>query len=137
METLGDINPAFSDHKYVCKYCDFYTSKKSHYTDHLSTLKHQNSLIGDAKLTKPAAFRPHGKYVCSGCNKNYNSRNGLWKHKKKCNILENDNEIESDDDEIEDEEIPVEEEIVEDELLEDDEEYEEEDEYEDDDVDYE
>lgn len=88
METLGDKNPAFSGHKYKynysCKNCDFHTSKKSHYTDHLSTLKHHKNCVGDKTLTNPAAFRPHGKFMCNNCLKTYHSRNGLWKHQKTC-----------------------------------------------------
>jgi len=71
--------------KYSCDCCDFYTSNKSHYTDHLSTLKHQKCcLLGDTQQTNPAAFRPHDKFVCNNCDKKYQSRNGLWKHQKIC-----------------------------------------------------
>jgi hypothetical protein len=91
METLGDKNPAFSGHKFYCKFCDFHTSKKSHYKEHLSTLKHQNSILGDTKLTKPSAFRPNDNFVCNHCSKTYKSRNGLWKHQKKCSNQEDSN----------------------------------------------
>jgi hypothetical protein len=84
METLGDKNPAFSGHKFSCSLCDFHTSKKSHYNEHLSTLKHKNQLVGDVQLTNPASFRPPGKFCCSNCSRPYQSRNGLWKHQKKC-----------------------------------------------------
>jgi hypothetical protein len=84
METLGDKNPAFSGHKFSCSLCNFHTSKKSHYNEHLSTLKHKNQLVGDVQLTNPASFRPPGKFCCSNCSRPYQSRNGLWKHQKKC-----------------------------------------------------
>ena len=84
METLGDKKTAFSGHKFGCKFCDFYTSKKSHYNDHLTTLKHQKHTQGDAQLIKTAAFRPHHKFLCNNCSKTYLSRNGLWKHQKIC-----------------------------------------------------
>ena len=89
METLGDKNPAFSGHKFVCKKCDFFTSKKSHYTDHVSTLKHQNNVLGDVQLTK-TAFSGH-MLICSNCSRIYQSRNGLWKHQKKCLLLNGQN----------------------------------------------
>lgn len=60
-------------------------------------MKHSKHVLGDAQLTKPAFFRPHGKFVCIHCDKNYQSRNGLWKHKKKC--INNESEIPSEDDE--------------------------------------
>jgi hypothetical protein len=84
METLGDKNPAFSGHKFSCFLCDFYTSKKSHYNEHLSTLKHKNQLLGDSQITKPVEIRPKAKFICSNCSRPYKSRNGLWKHQKTC-----------------------------------------------------
>lgn len=84
METFGDTFPAFSGHKFVCKKCKFYTSKKSHYTNHIFTLKHQKHPLGDAQQTNLAVFRPHGNFECKQCNKPYKSRNGLWKHQKTC-----------------------------------------------------
>ena len=72
------------EHKFSCLLCHFYTSKKSHYNDHLSTLKHKNQLISNTSLTKVTVFRQDHKYVCDSCSKHYTSRNGLWKHKKKC-----------------------------------------------------
>ena len=93
METLGDRFPAFSGHKFLCKFCDFSTSKKSHYTDHLTTLKHQKRVLGDAQVTKTAVFRSHDIFICNSCNKTYKSRNGLWKHQKTCFINNNMNSI--------------------------------------------
>ena len=84
METLGDKNPSFSVHNFECKLCDFNTSKKSHYNEHIATLKHQKNVLGDTQLTKTAAFRPLGKFICNNCSRVYQSRNGLWKHKKIC-----------------------------------------------------
>jgi hypothetical protein len=88
METLGDKNPAFSGiknpSKFYCEICDFVSSKKSHYREHLSTLKHKNTIVGDAQLTNSGIFRPDGKFKCNNCSRAYQSRNGLWKHQKKC-----------------------------------------------------
>ena len=88
METLGDKFPAFSGKKkplkFYCENCDFTSSKKSHYLDHLSTLKHKNSMVGDAQLTDSGTFRSDGKFKCNNCLTAYKSRNGLWKHQKKC-----------------------------------------------------
>jgi hypothetical protein len=33
------------------------------------------------------------KYSCESCQKNYASRNGLWKHQQKCNIVEKQSEF--------------------------------------------
>jgi hypothetical protein len=41
--------------------------------------------LGDGKNIKI-------NYTCDICKKNYTSRNGLWKHKNKCNLTENNSE---------------------------------------------
>ena len=88
METFGNKFPAFSgkknDQKFNCEKCDYSTSKKSHYIEHLSTLKHKNTLLGDAPETVSGIFRPDGKFNCNNCSRAYKTRNGLWKHKKTC-----------------------------------------------------
>ena len=47
MATFGNNNPAFLKSFYECKKCNFFTSKKSHYSEHILTLKHQKGLLGD------------------------------------------------------------------------------------------
>jgi len=42
--------------------------------------------LGDTATSKTSQNEPHGeKYICVNCSKEYSSRNGLWKHKSKCN----------------------------------------------------
>ena len=89
METLGDKNLPKSCYQFYCKYCDYGTCKKSSYKDHILTSKHKKRLEGDKNGDisdgKSAIFLPFEKnIVCENCNKQYMSRNGLWKHKKKC-----------------------------------------------------
>ena len=64
--------------KFICECCDFKCSKESNYRTHLLTAKHK-------KMTKNA--KP---YICE-CGKEYNHRQGLWSHKKKCNIETKEN----------------------------------------------
>jgi hypothetical protein len=63
---------------FCCEKCDYNTSKKSSYTKHLSSRKHLLVTSCDKKVAQD--------YVCEYCNKEYQSRNGLWSHKKKCVI---------------------------------------------------
>jgi len=65
---------------FVCKFCDFKCCKKSNFNTHLTTRKHLANANGDTGDTKNALL------VCSTCNKTYASRNGLWKHAKKCHM---------------------------------------------------
>ena len=84
METLGDkIMPKLCSN-YYCKNCDYITSKKSSFTNHLASAKHKKQSLGDAGDANYAFFMPEKKYNCDTCNRQYTSRNGLWKHKKSC-----------------------------------------------------
>ncbi len=87
METLGDkIMPKLCP-RFFCKCCDYSTSKKSSYNNHLLSAKHKKSIIGDALVTNCDEIMPklcQPKYTCEKCNKSYESRNGLWKHSKTC-----------------------------------------------------
>ena len=77
--------------KFVCKICDYETSKKSSYDKHLLTGKHSVSLTGDiGDATCDIKVAKSCLLICEKCNKSYNSRNGLWKHKKNCKININD-----------------------------------------------
>jgi hypothetical protein len=71
---------------FTCEPCDFKCSKKSNYTSHLATSKHIAKLNGDIGDEKQANFD------CNVCKKQYSSRNGLWKHSKKC-FVDETNEI--------------------------------------------
>jgi len=64
--------------KYECKNCDYYTSKTSSYTKHLSTAKHIRLTSADAKSSN--------EYECR-CGKQFKQRQGLWRHKQKCDSV--------------------------------------------------
>lgn len=68
--------------KYECNYCDIKTNNKKDFEKHKTTAKHQKNTkgdnVGDKKIIKSLIIK------CNKCNKIYNSRNGLWKHKKIC-----------------------------------------------------
>ena len=61
--------------KFHCEKCDYSCSKKHLWTQHISTLKHKRQ-------------RPATKFVCEICGKIYKQRSGLWRHKKKCEYIE-------------------------------------------------
>jgi hypothetical protein len=100
METLGDkILPKFCS-KFYCKNCDYGTSKKSSYDDHLLSAKHQKRRFGDVLETNANTILPKfcsSKFACEKCNKEYASRNGLWKHKQNCKTKEDSEENKKDE----------------------------------------
>ena len=60
----------------ICEKCDFKCFKPSDYKRHLGTAKH--------KWKQMETFGTKKTYECI-CGKEYNTRSGLFKHKKKCN----------------------------------------------------
>jgi len=64
---------------FCCKICYYNTYKKTDYTRHLATQKHKNNV-----LTTDDNVKNEKKYICENCEKEYNDRAGLWRHKKKC-----------------------------------------------------
>jgi hypothetical protein len=66
--------------KYYCEKCDYGTSKKSSYDDHVSSTKHKKAMCFNENLPKICS-----NFVCKNCNKKYKDNSGLWRHKKKCN----------------------------------------------------
>jgi len=73
--------------KYCCIFCDYYTSHKTKYENHLLTLKHQKlsqGLKNDEKKGEKKTIEIK-TFTCE-CGSKYNYRQGLWKHKKTCVI---------------------------------------------------
>ena len=66
---------------YSCNFCDFNTCKKTDFTRHNSTQKHKVNTSATSSHDKNENTK---KYLCEFCEKSYNDRTGLWKHKKTC-----------------------------------------------------
>jgi len=81
MDVLGDKNKSKNADKFECSFCDFKCCKTSDYKRHIMTSKHKKltlaNSLGDAENTNKF-------FKCNNCSKEYNSRNGLWKHNKIC-----------------------------------------------------
>uniref|UniRef100_A0A6C0KGW6 C2H2-type domain-containing protein n=1 Tax=viral metagenome TaxID=1070528 RepID=A0A6C0KGW6_9ZZZZ len=68
-------------YKHICSCCNYYTNNLRDMNKHNSTLKHiqnTNNIHNEIK-----------RNICSSCNKEFNTQSGLWKHRKKCVIEEN------------------------------------------------
>ena len=96
METLGNKIVDKSTNYFCCELCDYNTSHKGHYTEHLSSLKHykrkQIGNIGnkiDDKIDNNLEIQ---NICCKICNKKFKTRSGLWKHKKVCIKNEENND---------------------------------------------
>jgi hypothetical protein len=83
---------------YSCDFCHFFTSNKNDYNRHISTQKHirnQSATFSNHEATK----KTH-QHICCNCNKIYQDKSGLWRHKKTCFIpldddTQNDNNIDN------------------------------------------
>jgi len=85
MITTNDEKEGENIHKkFICEICDFSCCKKCNYDKHLTTRKHINN---DASLHKKSEIEQYKKYKCE-CGKEYNHRQGLYTHKKKCSTNE-------------------------------------------------
>jgi len=69
---------------FECKICHFICSYKRDFDRHINTKKHKNN----EKATFDNEFylkKPESKsFTCDFCEREYNDRAGLWRHKKKC-----------------------------------------------------
>jgi len=88
-------------HKFHCYLCDYYTNRRCNYNDHLLSKKHQNSINvnknqqicgqNQQKIIETEE-NTSTKFICKICNKIYKDNSGLWRHKKKCKQIIQDDE---------------------------------------------
>ncbi len=73
---------------FECILCDFKCCYKKDYERHINTIKHKNNaLTTNDNAILPKFTAKH--YTCKNCEKMFNDRAGLWRHKKKCIETEN------------------------------------------------
>ena len=71
--------------EFNCSLCDFTSSKKSNYEIHIKTKKHKYRVNGNKM--ENAEMKKNADCRCK-CGKKYETISGLWKHKNKCLITE-------------------------------------------------
>jgi len=107
METLGDNSVTKNEQNepsnFNCINCNYICYKKFNFDRHLLSSKHIQLTKGDKLASKNE--QNEQKYCCENCNKKYTSRNGLWKHKQKCNTFEHKVEHNVEKNEISDKEL--------------------------------
>ena len=92
MTTIDNEIKPFLSYKYFCENCDYKTVKKCNYTTHLLSSKHIKTINNNENKQKISS-----KHKCEKCEKEYNDRAGLWRHKKKCFQKEEIKDIEASD----------------------------------------
>ena len=86
---------------FECKICNYTTSRKYNLELHNNSNKHKNNFL--TTIASKNIAKSSKQYECPHCDKSFNDRAGLWRHKKKCNI-ENNNDL-CDTDEMSDKEL--------------------------------
>uniref|UniRef100_A0A6C0EPT9 C2H2-type domain-containing protein n=1 Tax=viral metagenome TaxID=1070528 RepID=A0A6C0EPT9_9ZZZZ len=76
---------------FCCKKCGFTSRNKKDYTRHLSTTKHK---MDNMDNTKSNAKNPRPAFECV-CSKLYKYNSGLSKHRKKCTLNSNEENIDN------------------------------------------
>jgi hypothetical protein len=66
---------------FCCEICNFNSKNKTNYDKHLLTSKH---------ITNISIGYSQSNYICEYCDKEYIHYNALWKHKKKCEFISNE-----------------------------------------------
>jgi len=73
--------------KFYCEICNFKCCIKSDMDRHLLRPKHKNNANGNEMEIKK--HKKHNDIHICLCGKEYNTTSGLWKHKKRCNKVNN------------------------------------------------
>ena len=81
---LDNANNQTDFKKYICENCNYNTSRKSQYFRHLETNKHYKNVHQHNEDSKKIVH----KFTCI-CKNTYLYKSGLYKHKKKCAMLNN------------------------------------------------
>ena len=74
--------PNINIKKFNCKPCSFRCNNKNDFKRHLSTTKHLRLTNASHVLTKKTLT----KYKCIICEKDFNHRQSLYRHKKICSV---------------------------------------------------
>ena len=88
--TLDDQKVGKTRNLWVCKLCNYTTTRSDNYKNHLLTIKHKKQelskiriTLDDGKVGKEGEIETK-EFVCI-CGKSYKYRQGLFKHQQKCN----------------------------------------------------
>ena len=82
---MADILVPKSSKIFHCELCNFVCSRESQYTRHTNTRKHKQAYN---RFTKIGILVPKSSAFICECGNNYNHRQSLSKHKKKCSIVQ-------------------------------------------------
>jgi len=86
----GNKNVGESSNLFCCEICKYYTVKKYNYDKHILTSKHLKSIFVNENVGK-SSKNSTASNICTLCEKTYKDPSGLWRHKKRCQLVTNNN----------------------------------------------
>jgi len=84
LQNLQNFKTSSEKNKYFCKYCNYYTSRKSSIDSHNMSKRH---ILNKIQNSVNQNYAINHSFQCKNCDKIYKNRNGLWYHSKSCNNL--------------------------------------------------
>ena len=91
VNNIGNIIVPKNPQQFYCEKCEYLTINKKDYNKHINTTKHKTNYFQSQNDEK----KPTLECLCS---KKYKDYSGLWRHKKKCNLINNKTETNNKDD---------------------------------------
>jgi len=92
MTTIDNGSLVKTSQKFKCDICNYTTSRKYNLDLHLNSIKHKNSVL--TTNDTDSLVKISKNYQCQNCDKEFNDRAGLWRHNKKCCVIETNDEPE-------------------------------------------
>jgi hypothetical protein len=85
----GNFSGTFPAKKFICKECDYYTSKTSHFREHVLTAKHAKrcKMVTNDNFSGISGIFPTKAYIetfICDCGKKYKHASGLSRHRLIC-----------------------------------------------------
>ncbi len=72
--------------KFYCEKCKYFSNRKYNFNIHLNSIKHKYNI--SKSENNRILEKNNNQYECLNCNKLFNDRAGIWRHKKKCIVNE-------------------------------------------------
>jgi len=92
MTTINNNSLVKISQNFRCDICNYTASRKYNLDIHLNSIKHKTRLL--TTNDNDSLVKISKSHQCQNCDKEFNDRAGLWRHNKKCCVIETHDEPE-------------------------------------------